>query len=71
MNRLFFWVHGRVLQGDPLSGSPFVCVMELFLGAFNKVFVHISDGVIYACADYLGSGIIVLRACPGCNARRL
>ena len=58
--RVLFWVFGGVLLGDPLSGSLFVCVMEPFLVAFDKVLGSSKKGVVAACADDLGSVLLRL-----------
>ena len=47
-----------VLTGCPLSASLFVIAMNTFLLRFKEIIVDKSYGVLYACADDLGSSLL-------------
>ena len=53
-----FFAKSGVLQGCPLSASLFVIAINPFLVNLNKVLVEASYGVLYACADDLGSALL-------------
>ena len=57
-----FFARSGVLQGCPLSASLFVISINPFLENFRKVLYNNSFGVLYACADDLGSALLKLSA---------
>ena len=61
-----FWMAAGVLQGDPLSGSIFVLVMDPFLRLLRRHVELPGWGVVRACADDVGASLSSVVALVHC-----